>query len=351
MGIKRLNRSRLYNVEKKGLKVNISPSQVMEPAIVSATQQREGHKVITDVVVDLGATAAALKTKALAAADPIGNGTGASYICNITEAVFGIVTTIDVVTLEAITDGTLTDYDVMIAGDGNLDGDVSSGNAGSLGTDAQGSPATVATEIGTAGFSKTVPYDDWNGVLKNRFVYITSGDKTGQRASAEIRVTDAVLGNLVTGMNALRLIDSSDGTTAIPLVFDTTKGWDQAAQAGKIHIGGTGATPAAGSNLDNAKKLTYAISTAIEGTAGFTTNAASRAIGGGDAASNETVITVTRNQASPTATENTAITVVDAYDATGITATAFTGGIDDGQAMSSGKVLLRFTGFVVPDDI
>jgi hypothetical protein len=183
-----------------------------------------------------------------------------------------------------------------------------------------------------------------------KYLYLVAGVKTTKRASCTITMgTDGEVANLVSGMNAIQLLDAADGITPIKLVFDSTKGWDQAFQAGKIHIGGTGATPAAANALDNAKKLAYAISTAIEGTTGFTTNAASRNNSGAAAASNETTIVVTRNQTNPTATENTANTLVDAYTASGITITDFSGGLPN--SITDGKLLIRITGFVAFDDV
>ena len=64
MGVKRLSRGKLLNTEKLGIdkKNDIGISDAMKPALVSATQHREGQKLITDLVYDFGASAAALKT-------------------------------------------------------------------------------------------------------------------------------------------------------------------------------------------------------------------------------------------------------------------------------------------------
>ena len=356
MGIKRLGRKRLAAIEKLGILKDVKTSDVMKDAVVSATQHREGQKLTTDIVLDLGATSAALKTRAVAADDPIGNGSGASYIAQITDAVFGHVVSVQAICLEGASDGTLTDFDLIIAGDGVDDTDPSSGNAGALGTDPQNITSLVANGFATTGQDNLVSVGngDFNAkALSNKYLYISAGNKTDQRASCEIDcsgVTD--VSKLVSGMNAIRLL-AADGATAKSFVFTSPdKGWDKTATANEVNIGGTGATSAAASNMDNAKKLAFAISTAIEGTAGFTTNAASRNNAGGAAASNETKITVTRNNTTPTTTGNTANVLVDAYEASGITITDFSGGIGTaGQAISSGKLLIRIEGFVDFDDL
>ena len=45
MGIKRLGRKRLAAIEKLGILKDISASDAMKSAIVSATQHREGQKL------------------------------------------------------------------------------------------------------------------------------------------------------------------------------------------------------------------------------------------------------------------------------------------------------------------
>ena len=92
MGIKRLGRKRLAAIEKLGILKDIGISPVMKNALVSATQHREGQKITTDIVLDLGAAAAGLKTHSIAVDDPIGDvasGDNDSYICKVDQSVFG----------------------------------------------------------------------------------------------------------------------------------------------------------------------------------------------------------------------------------------------------------------------
>ena len=159
----------------------------------------------------------------------------------------------------------------------------------------------------------------------------------------------------------------SDDTSVLyctNFVFTSTLPWDTSAatyasNAGKIGIGdsaGTGGTMATA----GAKGLAYAIATAInkhDSGAHFSTPSTNRDITGGGgsdngATDNDPKIVVSRANTTPTTTGNTANVLVDAYEASGITITDFSGGIGTaGQAISSGKLLIRIEGFVAFDDL
>ena len=341
MGTKRLGRRRLAAIEKLGILKDISTSSAMGKAVVSATQHREGQKVTTDLVLDLGSSTAGLKVRATGEKFPIGTTTAApSYVCRVTDAVFGVVTAVDVVCLEAISDGTLTDFDVMFAtgADGDLDTEATSDTA-------------IKTAVGALGYHDVAAYDAQE--LKDKYIYVTSGDATSQKASAVIDLSAAVAGNVTTGVTTVRLINS-DGSTAVAFVADSSIAWDEATPAAnKFGIGASSetGTPA----MDNAQKLTYAISHAINRNAAFGTDATSRDKTGGanDNSAGDNLTSITVTHAASTATSNHANYLVndDPQAPVGITVGAFTGGIDDGQAMASGKLLLRFTGFIAFDDI
>jgi hypothetical protein len=314
--MRRLDRKRLYEVEKLGQTVDVGTSDVMKDALVSASQHRQGHMLTTDMLFDFGTAKATMLTKALAAADPVGTaGTGVSYLCQITDAVFGIVTTVEVFTLEAISDGTLVNFNLML-GDGD----------GFFGSDA-GNDATIQTDIGAIGYIGATGYDDED--LKDKYLYLTSGAATSQKASAEIDCTNLVVGNLVNGVTTIRLINS-DGATAVAFVADTGTAHADPAQANKFNCAGT----------PSAAQLATSIAAAIENDGDFTASV-----------TDTTKVTVTH--AASTAASNHANYLVndDPQTPVGITVGAFTGGIDDGQAMASGKVLIRVTGFVAPDDL
>ena len=317
MGIKRLGRRRLAAIEKLGILKDIGASDVMKKAIVSATQHREGQKVVTDVVLDLGASAASLRTKATDEKQPIGtNSTDVSYICQVTDDVFGIVTAVDVITMEAITDGTLTDYDLMY---GDADG--------FLGSDA-GNDQPISLQIGAKGHHETVPYD--NQALKNKYIYVTSGAAGGQKATTTIDCGAAIIGNLVSGITRIRLAQD-DGNT-IDIVADASKNKSSTTD-GFFGI----------SDVTTTAHLAESLANGIGGTDG----------GSGDyATSNPTATTVLVTHNASTVTNNgTNFLVDDPQKASGIVVPSFSGGIDSGVAITSGKVLIRFTGFVAFDDI
>lgn len=341
MGVKRLAREKLFNTEKLGIekKGDINISAVMKPALVSATQHREGHKLITDMVFDFGAAAAALKTQSIAVNDPIGdvaNANNDSYLCQFQQSVFGVITSVESICLEAFSDGTMDNVD-LVYGD----------NDGYLGSDASNdaSFASNAQEdiMGDVGQHTISTFDsselDTDG-SSGKYLYLVAGLATTKRASCTIEldgVTD--VSTIISGMTAIRLLEE-DGSTAANFVADSGTNWDGAAAANKFGIGNT---------MDNKYKLTQAISVAIHGHDSgnhFSTDAASRSAGSGNSV---TTITVTRTNTAATTTENTENTLVDGYTASGITITDFSGGIPN--SITSGKLLIRVTGFVAPDDL
>ena len=318
MGIRRLGKRRLAAIEKRGILKDVGASSVMSNAIISATQHRQGQMVTTDIVLDLGSSTAGLKTQATAAALPIGTTTtAASYVCRVTNPVFGIVTAVDVICLEAISDGTLTDFDVMYA----------TGDNGDLNTAAT-TGVSIKAGVGAKGYHETAAYDLQE--LKNKYIYVTSGAATGQKATTTIDCGDAVIANIVSGITRIRLA-KTDGTT-IDVVADSGKA-KAATDAGKF---GT-------SDVSTTADLALSLKNGIGATNGGS---------GVFATSNPTSTTVLVTQHSTTVTNNgTNYLVDDPEKASGIELPSFTGGIDDGQAMASGKLLLRFTGFMAFDDI
>ena len=54
MGIKRLGKKNLFTTEKKGQEIDPTIGTGMKDALISATQHREGNKLVTDLVFDLG---------------------------------------------------------------------------------------------------------------------------------------------------------------------------------------------------------------------------------------------------------------------------------------------------------
>jgi len=329
MGVKRISRGKLLDTEKQGVSIEIGASEVMKKALVSASQHREGYKVVTDMVFDFGATAAGLKTKALGAKDVVGTA-AASYLCTIKNSIFGAVTSVETVVLEAISDGTLTNYDLLFAGDGVLDGDASSGNDGVLGAHATGETEIKANISANVGQHEIVAYDD-STVLSNKFLYLTAGAATGQKASAIVDCSAAVVGNLADGVDTIRLINS-DGSTGVLFVAEDDTAFNGTAQANKFNIG----------SLVTKANLATSLAAAFE------LNGAFNAVVGPGTEK------VTVTHAASTATSNHQAGYLlndDPQASNGISIGEFTGGIDDGVAVSSGKLLIRITGFMTPDDL
>ena len=92
MGNRRLGRKRLFSLNKKGQSATVAAGPGIADAIVSNTVRREGHKVVTEIVVDLGTSKATIASKTTTG-DAIGvDGGGYSYLTQLTLAVNGFIT-------------------------------------------------------------------------------------------------------------------------------------------------------------------------------------------------------------------------------------------------------------------
>ena len=98
MGNRRLSRKRLYDVEKAGQAIDLESGPGIKHAC-SATQHRQGQELITEIVVDLGASGGGLVADS-SADRAIGTGTGNVHITELTQAKYGIITEIRVVVME-----------------------------------------------------------------------------------------------------------------------------------------------------------------------------------------------------------------------------------------------------------
>ena len=323
MGVRRKSRARLGAVHKEGKDLRndvLDTTSNISNATVSMTQQRTGQMIITDLVLDWGTSNASFQNQATASNSVVGTATTqAGYICQVTDAVMGIVTSVEVATTEAITTGTDADYDLVYCASAN----------GKLG----GEPGTSAisaiagcADIGAIGFHGLQGYD--NQELKNKYLYLVAGAAATKRASCTIDCSSATVGNLVSGINSIKLLAGAAGTTAVTFTMTGSLNFDASAVAGLIGI----------NNANTTAKLADGIHRGINNNANFT---ASYVAG-------TSVVTVTK-ASTITQYENTANTLVDAYTASGIEMTDFSGGIPN--ALSSGKTLIRLTGHKVPDNL
>jgi len=342
MTMRRLDRKRLFEAEKLGKTVDVGASPLMKDAIVSATQHREGHKAITDIVIDLGSSAVDLKTKASAQGVGIGNSSDASYVCKVDQSVFGVVTSVESVCLEAFSDGVDSDIDLTY-GSANGSLGTAPGTSTSFPTDAQQNIMSAVGKSTLSAFDASELDVDGSSGLYINFV---AGAATTTTATATIDVSSATVGNIINGVTTIRVMES-DGITWHDFVADSSRAWD--ASAG-VNVFGIGASGGSGGNMDSLEKLSYAISTAIHGDSNFTTDAASKVNTDNVATGNATSIVVSHVLMTTTG-EGDNYLIDDPQNLSGISVGAFTGGIDNGRDIASGKLLLRFTGFVAPDDI
>lgn len=98
--MKRLGRKRLYALEKKGQSVDLDAAVGIKDAILSATQHRQGHEIITEIAIDLAPSGATIKTGG-ADGQACGVDSQAARITQLTVAKFGNITEYRVVVVEA----------------------------------------------------------------------------------------------------------------------------------------------------------------------------------------------------------------------------------------------------------
>lgn len=341
MTTRRLDRKRLYEVEKLGQSVNVGASVGMKNAITSSTQHREGHKLTTDIVVDLGTSKDVVKTGGVTAGMPVGTEDGSgvaelSYVAQLTSAVFGVVTSVEVVCLEVPTDGVLAGttanaYQLEI-GDNNGKIGVAVANPVTIHADMD----SVGDEVGAHSLTNANDSTMAAGTLLNKYVYIATGAGAGAEttATATITVTDTDVSNLTSAATYIRLT-KADGT---PVDYFAASGgnFDAANTTNNtFNIGGT---------VDTAAKLARGIAIGINGDASIFT---ASPVDGSSA-----TITVTQTAAGVGGNETNF--KVDAPSQTsGITVGDFVGGTTAGTstAMTAGKFLIRVTGFAEPSDI
>lgn len=106
---KRMGRKRLYSLEKLGQTNDNKPGAGIADAVVSSTVLRDGHQIVTEIVVDLASSAGALtscSTDAFVIGVSSSSGTHkAAHLGRITEAVNGIITDAEVICTEDLATG------------------------------------------------------------------------------------------------------------------------------------------------------------------------------------------------------------------------------------------------------
>ena len=173
MGSRRLGRKRLYSLNKLGQKSANTAGPGIADAIVSSTVRREGHKIITEITVDLGTSKATIKSKN-DIGDAIGvDGGGAAYLTRLTPSVNGYIVFAEMACLEV--PNTLADIDLLTNDVGTIayDGDVAGGGNAVTLVEAGGNWTLGAVDhhATTLGTKQDLATDD-------QYLYLTSGAAT-----------------------------------------------------------------------------------------------------------------------------------------------------------------------------
>tara|TARA_Y100000592_G_C5468093_1_gene317846 strand:- start:612 stop:1637 length:1026 start_codon:yes stop_codon:yes gene_type:complete len=341
MGIKRLNRSRLHNIEKEGKDVTdlIGIKPGMKNALEKATQSRQGHQVITDIVLDLGTSKGTILTGGTTANNPIGESGALATICTCAPAVFGMITNVETVQLEALAYGaTGTAYAnnlniALVAAANCVQGA------------ATGSPAAISDLSGIGagvGTHKIDPYDD-DSLKGTKSLCIVAPAAAGTKVAGTATLSGIPAhGDVGTIANGSRLVLYNEAGAKFEMVIDKTVAYNATAQKNKIHLGSVGSQD----NMDQGFKA------GIEAT----NSDFSVTKNGGS-------VTIAAKSGSGAEGNNESHGNDNSYvKASGETATLaitnFTGGTTQGltsanatAAFTGGKFLIRITGFMTPDDI
>ncbi len=335
MGMKKLARKRLFNVEKKGIDVDIATGAGLKNAIISTTQHREGFRVETDILVDLGTSKGTILTGGFSTSKICGETGLASKLCTLDHSVFGVVTEVRVVCLEQITtDGTAYSegFDILIGdiGDG-VTGGVDSSNHAIV-----GGLERIAENLG-ADQSKLYTA---NTATSGKSLYIGSADTIGSAATAAA-VLSGLDGyaNIATGTK-LELY-KADGTK-VELLFDTAlpHGTGQALKIGLNGAGGVG-------DVEESVKV------AVDALGFSVTKGAAD----GSVSIAQTAAGPAGNSVALGAEKQNSVTKASG-DTSSLAIAQFTGGTSPGltsanvsATITGGKFLIRVYGFMTPDDL
>ena len=327
MSNKRLSRGRLFGIEKEGKDVDVSTEVGISKAVVSATQHREGHKVVTDILVDLGTSKANIQSGGITAGDPIGVDGQKVALCKVTDAVFGVVSELEVVCLEAASDGTLADFMIMSSS-------VGTATFGDTGTDNEAITGSAnlnqtTASLNTVGLHQHLTFN--NSALTNKFIYVGTGVSTATAAnsgSCTITVNTDSTGSIVNDATtiALRTNDAASGKI-LYLSASTGTAYNDSAVANQFHV----------KDADTAAKIAEGIKNGIDNLSEFDASVSDNVV-----TISHATLTLNGNQTNPGWNDA-------GGQSTDVTVSNFGGAHPN--SMNSGKFLLRFTGFMTPDDV
>mgnify|MGYP003140309100 CR=1 FL=1 len=180
MGSRRLGRKRLYSLNKLGQTNAGTAGAGIVDAVVSNTVRREGHKIITEITVDLGTSKATIASKN-DVGDAIGvDGGGAAYLTQITTARNGFITYAEMQCLELPVGGS-TDIDLLAVDEGTFayDGDAAGGTNAQLLIEA--GAAWSLGEIDHYAVAHGTPHDIDTA---DQYLYLVSGVATAGNYTA-----------------------------------------------------------------------------------------------------------------------------------------------------------------------
>tara|TARA_R100001015_G_C4612300_1_gene167811 strand:+ start:313 stop:1320 length:1008 start_codon:yes stop_codon:yes gene_type:complete len=335
MGVKRISRGKLFNSEKLGKNVigDIGVSDGMKDAVVSATQHREGHKVTTDIVLDFGTSKASIDSGNITVNAPCGVSSSANVaICQVTDSVFGIVTQLDAICLEAASDGTtsgeLVDFNIITGSANQIKGNAVSSGGVPLGTDSQGATGSLST----LGYQQNLFFD--NSALTDKFIFLATGNSTATQVAKgactiTVNTDDADTIVELASKISLRTNDAATGTV-VNFSASTLAAFNAAATGLRFQT----------KNADAAAKIARGIAIGINNHGSFVASP----VDGSSATINvnHATLTVFGDQTNPG--------WIDAPgQTTDIVVSNFTGSAP--KKIETGKLLLRFHGFIAPDDI
>lgn len=342
MTMRRLDRKRLFEAEKLGKTIDPSVGAGIKDALVSATQHREGHKLITDLVFDLGTSKGEIKSGTDTTDDPCGvSGTSVSNLCKVTDGVFGTVTSLEVVCLEGSSDGLMTAYNFVsgTAGDGYL-GSPDTGSPGVI-EDTAGS-VDGKNQISTVGDHTVFAFDADD--LSDKYLYICAGDNAGTKSEATATITiDS--GDAANFADGSRLVLFDETGAKYEMIIDKTNlAYNATGVPFKIGLNGADTIIKAEEGFKKGIEATnsnFSVSTAnSDGTITITAKSGTGADGNNASHGNDNAY------------------IAGSGETETVTVSNFSGGTTKGKnssnenaAFTSGKFLMRFTGFVAPDDI
>jgi len=171
MGNRRMGRKRLYSLEKRGQENPNRPGAGIKDAVVYSKVSRDGAQILTEIVVDLGTSKAAIQSAANDT-DAIGvSAGGAAHLGQLTVAVNGIITDIEMICTEAPVTGEL-DIDL-----------VRLNNATKAFDDAVAGTKLINTGADwVKGLTKTGAVDDASASDDAQYLYLAVGTGTGPTA-------------------------------------------------------------------------------------------------------------------------------------------------------------------------